>query len=72
MEKIDLKKISINDLMEYEKACNVIFKYYENNIKNYDGSVNTNSYEYKILQEFNNIRIKIIEELSTRLKNIKL
>ena len=71
MKKINIKDLSVSELLDYEKACSLICKYYENGLKNYDGSVNTNSLEYKKFQQYNNVRIEIINELSIRVTNIE-
>ena len=71
MEKIDITKVSLTDLIGLEKIANVVCKNYENLIKMYDGSVNTNIREYNDYIYYNNIRLQILKEMESRLKNIK-
>jgi hypothetical protein len=69
--KVKINNLSVRELLDYEQSCNVICKYYENAIKNYDGSVNTNSLEYKKFQQYNNIRIEIINCLATKVQELE-
>lgn len=71
MGKIDITKIDLTELISLEKAANIICKNYENLIKMYDGSINKNIKEYGIYTNYNNIRLKIIDEIETRLNNIE-
>lgn len=71
MAKIDITKVDLSELISLEKAANIICKNYENLIKMYDGSINTNIKEYGVYSYFNNIRLKVLNELENRLKNIE-
>lgn len=71
MEKIDITKVGLTDLIGLEKIANVVCKNYENLIKMYDGSVNTNIIEYNEYIYYNNVRLQILKEMENRLKNIK-
>lgn len=71
MGKIDITKIDLTELISLEKAANIICKNYENLIKMYDGSINKNIKEYGIYTKYNNIRLKILDEIETRLNNIE-
>lgn len=71
MEKIDITKVGLTDLIGLEKIANVVCKNYENLIKMYDGSVNTNIREYNDYIYYNNVRLQILKEMENRLKNIK-
>lgn len=71
MAKIDITKIDLTELISLEKAANIICKNYENLIKMYDGSINKNIKEYGIYTNYNNIRLKILDEIETRLNNIE-
>ena len=71
MEKIDITKVGLTDLIGLEKIANVVCKNYENLIKMYDGSVNTNIREYNEYIYYNNVRLQIFKEMENRLKNIK-
>jgi hypothetical protein len=71
MEKIDITKVGLTDLIGLEKIANVVCKNYENLIKMYDGSVNTNIREYNEYIYYNNVRLQILKEMENRLKNIK-
>ena len=72
MTKIDITKIDLTELISLEKAANIICKNYENLIKMYDGSINKNIKEYGIYTKYNNIRLKILDEIETRLNSIEL
>jgi hypothetical protein len=70
---MDIKKINdltITELNEYEKACALVCRFYENIIKTYDGNINTNTVEYKKLQQYNNIRIRIIEAMEEKINKL--
>jgi hypothetical protein len=71
MAKIDITKIDLTELISLEKAANIICKNYENLIKMYDGSINKNIKEYGIYTKYNNIRLKILDEIETRLNSIE-
>lgn len=71
MEKIDITKVGLTDLIGLENIANVVCKNYENLIKMYDGSVNTNIREYNEYIYYNNVRLQILKEMENRLKNIK-
>lgn len=71
MAKIDITKIDLTELISLEKAANIICKNYENLIKMYDGSINKNIKEYGIYTKYNNIRLKILDEIESRLNSIE-
>jgi hypothetical protein len=71
MERIKINEISLTDLIGLEKIANILCKNYENSIKMYDGTINTNVREYRIYTEYNNIRLQILNEMENRLKNIE-
>lgn len=71
MTKIDITKIDLTELISLEKAANIICKNYENLIKMYDGSINKNIKEYGIYTKYNNIRLKVLDEIETRLNSIE-
>lgn len=66
-----LTQMTINELIEAEKAASLICKKYENAIKMYDGSINVSTIEYKEFDKFNNIRISLLKEIEERLKQIE-
>ena len=70
MEKTDISKISISDLYFYEQAAKEICTRYENNIKQYDGSIRTEGNEYNSYSKFNKIYLKIMEELENRVSKL--
>lgn len=72
MGKIKLNTLNIEELLNYEKGCNIICKYYENAVKTYDGRINTNSSEYKKFQEYNNIRIEIVAAISKKVNDLEI
>lgn len=71
MAKIKLDTIDLLELINLEKACNVICKNYENAVKMYDGSINKNAHEYDLFAYFNNLRLKILSEIEERLKEVE-
>lgn len=68
MAKELIEAFTIEKLNEYEKACSTLCRYYENAIKTYNGSLNTDSSDYKTFQKYNNIRLKIIEAMEAKIK----
>lgn len=71
MSKKKINTIELSELLNLEKACNIICKRYENIVKMYDGSINTKTREYSTYTYYNNIRLKIMDELEARLKEIE-
>lgn len=71
MAKKKITEISLSELMDLEKACNVICKNYENAVKMYDGSINTKANEHQLFVYYSNVRLKILKEIEERLKNIE-
>jgi len=68
MEKsIKLEELSISDLIKYESAAEILCKFYENIVKNYDGSVIDDVEEYKKYTKYNKIYLSILNELENRL-----
>lgn len=66
-----LNEMTINELVDMEKAASLICKNYENAIKMYDGSINTTVAEYNEFNRFNNIRTALLKEIEYRLKLIE-
>jgi len=66
-KKIKIEELSISDLIKYETGAEILCKFYENVVKNYDGSVIDNVEEYKKYTKFNTIYLNIIKELENRL-----
>lgn len=71
MGKDKLSNCSIETLLAYEKSANVICRYYENAVKTYDGAINTTSSEYYKLQKINDIRLKIIKAIETKITDLE-
>lgn len=66
-KKIKIEELSISDLIKYETGAEILCKFYENVVKNYDGSVIDDVEEYKKYTKFNTIYLNIIKELENRL-----
>jgi hypothetical protein len=67
---MDLSKLNIEELLNYEKAAQLVCSRYEKNIKMYDGSLATHSSEYEKFDFFNKLYIKIFEEIENRLRKL--
>ena len=64
--KAKLNELDMQDLVAYEKAVRMICSIYENDIKSrVDGNV---SQLYVDFKRFNNIHMKILDEMKERLK----
>ena len=59
---------SLFDLINLEKACALICRRYENNIKMYDGSIRQSGYEYEKYRKINNLHSNILNEIEKRLE----
>jgi uncharacterized protein YutE (UPF0331/DUF86 family) len=62
MKKDELKKYTLSELLEFEKAARVVCVRYENSTKNYDGSIINNS-EYELFKKYNNFRNMVLNEI---------
>lgn len=71
MAKEKINTLSMTDLISFSKASEIICRKYENSIKTYDGSINTQAKEYVIYQKFNEIRLSILNEMEKRLNNLE-
>jgi hypothetical protein len=67
---MDLSKLSIEELLQYEKAAQIVCSRYEKNIKMYDGSLASNGPEFVKFDTYNKLYIKIFEEIERRLSKI--
>ena len=67
---MDLSKLSIEELLHYEKAAQIVCSRYEKNIKMYDGSLASNGPEFVKFDTYNKLYIKIFEEIERRLSKI--
>lgn len=72
MAKDKINTMDINDLITYSKATDIICRKYENSIKTYNGSINTQTREYEDYQKYNGIRLSILKEIEKRLENLEL
>jgi len=70
MAEVDIKKLTIGELIDYEKAAKAVCLRYENNIKVYDGSLRTNSLDYDLYEKYNKIYLKILSELEDRVSKL--
>lgn len=66
-----LTEMSIDELLDYEKAAMIICKKYENTVKDYTGKINQNREEYVVFERYNQIHHNILNELQIRLNKIK-
>ena len=71
MAKTKLNDCDITMVIGLYKASELVCKKYENGIKQYDGSINTNTKEYETFKNFNNKRLRLLEELEKRVNNIE-
>lgn len=69
-EEESLNKHSLFDLINLEKACALICRRYENNIKMYDGSIRQSGYEYEKYRKINNLHSNILNEIEKRLEKM--
>lgn len=67
MEKVDVSKVSLADLVNYEKLIKSVILSYENSIKMYDGSIKTDNIEYQKYERLNKIYKKILVESEKRI-----
>lgn len=63
----DLNNLNIHDLYYIEKAINVVCKKYENILRNYDGSISTNSKEYEKFKSINTLHSRVINKMESEL-----
>ena len=69
MAKIDISKLSIEELISYEKAAKEVCLRYENTIKNYDGSIRFGD-EYTKYEKYHKVYLKILSELEDRISDL--
>ena len=67
MEKADISKVSLGDLVNYEKLIKSVILSYENSIKMYDGSIKTDNIEYQKYERLNKIYKRILVESEKRI-----
>jgi hypothetical protein len=67
MEKVDVSKVSLGDLVNYEKLIKSVILSYENSIKMYDGSIKTDNIEYQKYERLNKIYKRILVESEKRI-----
>lgn len=59
--------LTLQDLCYVEKAINVVCKKYENTIRNYDGSISTNTKEYERFKSINALHSRVINKMENEL-----
>ena len=59
--------LTLQDLYYVEKAINVVCKKYENTIRNYDGSISTNTKEYERFKSINTLHSRVINKMENEL-----
>ncbi len=64
---MDLKKLSIDELLQYEEAAQIVCTRYENNLKMYDGSITNSGPEFLKFDKYNKLYLRIFEEIENRL-----
>ena len=69
-EIIKLIHLSIQDLVNYEKAACIVCRKYENMIRDYNGMLNSYSHEYEKFEHMNMIHNQIINEIEERLNKL--
>lgn len=68
--KISIRDLDIAMLVKYETAAKMICQRYENTVKNYDGSIDNNSSDYKAFSKYNNIRTALLNEIERKLSDL--
>lgn len=76
-EKPDISKISNKDLIEYNKMNEILFTYYDNQVKAnegmYSSSVTAQAQEYKDKRtKYNKIKKAIFNEMEIRMDKLKI
>lgn len=69
-ETIKLIHLSIQDLVNYEKAACIVCRKYENMIRDYSGRLNSDSHEYEKFEHMNTIHNQITNEIEDRLNHL--
>ena len=69
-ETLKLIHLSIQDLVNYEKAACIVCRKYENMIRDYSGRLNSDSHEYEKFEHMNTIHNQIINEIEDRLNHL--
>ena len=64
--KKEVSNLTIGELADYERAMKPLILKYENSVKNYDGSVKTDSTYYRKYEVLNKIYLKILDEIEKR------
>lgn len=70
MENEKLSKLSIGDLVNYEKATRAAMLRYENMIKRYDGAIITDGDDYAKYDRLNKIYQSILSEMEKRVLSL--
>ena len=63
----ELNNLNMHDLYYIEKAINVVCKKYENILRNYDGSISTNSKEYEKFKSIYTLHSRVINKMESEL-----
>ena len=76
-ENLDISKISNKDLIEYNKMNEILFTYYDNQVKAnegmYSSSVTAQAQEYKDKRtKYNKIKKAIFNEMEIRMDKLKI
>ena len=66
-DKNTLESLTLSDLYYVEAAINTVCKKYENTLRNYDGSISTNTKEYERFKAINSLRSKVINKMENEL-----
>lgn len=65
-ELISFDKLTLEELIQYEKISSIVCKKYENSCKSYDGSI-SNGKEYTTFLKYNNFHESLISEMCKRM-----
>lgn len=65
-----IENLTIEELVNYEKAAAIVCARYEKNIKSYDGSIINDTQAVATFETFNKIYNKITKELEKRLLSL--
>jgi hypothetical protein len=67
---MELDKLTIEELLNYEKAALLVCSRYEKSLKMYDGSIRDDGPDFKNFEKYNKIYLKIFEEIEKRVGKI--
>ena len=67
---VDIKKLSLAELIDYEKAARIVCSNYEKSVKMYDGSISSTPENVRQFEKYISTYNKILKELEDRINKI--